>query len=132
MRARRRHKRKNNYNRERRSARQETVFVQPPCALDCSEEPVKKSSGNKKSNQKGLKSIFDKFLGSSGNDDLLLIVLIVIIFLSRRNSTSDCEDTSENDEKEFSVTDFLSKASDILNKFNDNDILLIALLYILL
>ncbi|MBE7065218.1 MAG: hypothetical protein E7384_05335 [Ruminococcaceae bacterium] len=132
MRARRRRKRKNNYNRGHRPERQETVYVQPPCDLECSEEPLKKSSRNKKSRAKGLKNFFDKFSGSTGSDDLLLIVLIVIIFLSRRNSETDYDDTSGSDEKEFSVTDFLSKASDILNRFNDNDILLIALLYILL
>jgi len=79
----------------------------------------------------GLKNFFGNILGKSDNDDLIIIVLIVIIFLSRHRSEDDCDGQTE-ESKEFSVTDFMSKASDILKKFNDNDILLIALLYILL
>lgn len=132
MRARRRHKRKIGYNRSYRPTRQETVYVQSPCGSTCDEQTVVEKSEPKKSTFKGSKSIFERILGSPGNDDLILIVLIVLVFLSRRNSDSDCEGASEDNKTEFSVTDFLSKASDILNKFNDNDILLIALLYILL
>lgn len=142
MRSRRGRIRKNNMRKQRHVKRPETVFVPSPCASGCHEEyeschdEVFHEKSNKKTQKKNpsggfsLKNIFGNILGNSSNDDLLIIVLIVIIFLSRRKTEDNDEQCEES--KEFSVSDFMSKASDILNKFNDNDILLIALLYILL
>lgn len=143
MRSRRGRIRKNNMRQQRRVKRPETVFVPSPCASGCHEEyeschdEVVHERLNKKNHKKNptggfsLKNIFGNILGNSSNDDLLIIVLIVIIFLSRRKKEENYDDQYE-ESKEFSVSDFMSKASDILSKFNDNDILLIALLYILL
>ena len=135
----RKHKRKNS-NINCTGRRHETVYVASPCENSCNSKinipcppPEKPAATPKKPHGGGFKSILNNLLGKSGNDDFLLIVLIAIIFLSRRKTDDIVGSESCKDEaKEFSVTDFLSKASDILKKFNDNDILLIALLYILL
>lgn len=125
----------------------ETVYVPSPCCNECSDSKcfeddslkcgnTHTSSNTSKKTSKtshgfNLKGVLGNLFGKSNNDDVLIIILIAIVFLSRRKTDDDCvEKISEN--KEFSVTDFLSKVSDILSKFDDNDILLIALLYILL
>lgn len=140
MRSRRKSIQRRNTCINRTGRRHETVYVASPCEDSCNDEnniscppPDNHKSQPNKTHGVGINSILSKFLGKSNSDDFLLIILIAIIFLSRRKNEETGTDEKCSDEtKEFSVTDFLTKVSGILNKFNDNDILLIALLYILL
>ena len=122
----------------------ETVYVPSPCndecitnkkmperSNDCAGSFFDNNMPKKHQNTFSFKNIFGNLFGKSDNDDLIIFILIVIIFLTRHKKDDDCE-THQPESEDFSVTDFMSKASDILKKFNDNDILLIALLYILL
>lgn len=139
MSVRRRHRKQNNGIRGG-YRHHETVYVSSPCNTDnndkseeysCNTQEERINKTVSKSKGFSLKNILGNFFGSSTNDDLIILVLIVMLFLSRRKSAEE-EEPSEKENKEFSVTDFITKASDMLKKFNDNDILLVALLYILL